>query len=525
METSFSPLVLIIYDGWGIASPSHGNAVTLSKKPFFNSLITSYPTFSLQASGEVVGLIWGEMGNSEVGHLTLGSGRIIYQSLARINKSIIDGDFNNNPAFLSAENHVKKYNSSLHLLGLVSNGGIHSHQDHLSALLDFCKNKNIRNVFIHAILDGRDTKKDDGINFIKLLVSKIHEIGIGKIASISGRFYAMDRDNHWERIEKAYMAIAEGKSENTSSDPVQLVEKSYENHIYDEEFVPSVIVEENQPVGKISPDDAVIFFNFRPDRARQLTSALTLPGFEKFPRIQYLKNLFFVTFTEYDKGFPVEIAFPTVHVTNTLSQIVSEHGLRQLRIAETEKYAHITYFFNGGAEKAFPNEERILIPSPLAPSYDVKPEMSAYDITRRVVKEISKNIYHFIVINFANADMVGHTGNLQATIKAIQILDECTEKIISIVLEKGGTAIITADHGNAESKVHLETGEILKEHTSNPVPFIFVNKNFRLHSAQIKDEQDLAKMTASGMLADVAPTILKTLKLPIPREMVGNPLL
>lgn len=528
MNERIAPILLLIYDGWGIAPPTHGNAITQAKKPFIDSLIKTYPAVPVEASGEAVGLTWGEMGNSEVGHLTIGAGRVIYQSLARINKSIIDGDFFKNPIFLDVKKQLETTRGSLHLIGLVSNGGVHSHQDHLYALLDFCKIHSIHNVYIHAILDGRDTKKDDGINFIRLLEQKIHEVGIGKIATLSGRFYAMDRDHHWERTELAYRAMVLGISQKFYENPVDAIQNSYKKHIFDEEFEPVVIAENQKPVKTIESGDAIIFFNFRPDRARQLTSAVSLPGFEKFQRKKNLENIFVATFTEYDRALPVSIAFPNVNILNTLPQTISEHKLKQLRIAETEKYAHVTYFFNGGRETAFDGEERILIPSPLVANYDRKPEMSAYEITSRALKEISKKIYHFIVMNFANADMVGHTGNLQATIKAVQVLDKCTEQIVRAILSQNGTVIITADHGNAESKINLESGDILKEHTKNPVPFIFVNKNWENKKdsfPKVYNDDDLARETSGGMLADIAPTILSAMNLPIPKDMVGKNLM
>ncbi len=522
------PVLLIIYDGWGVAQPTHGNAITQAKKPFFDHLISTYPTTTLQASGEVVGLVWGDMGNSEVGHLTMGSGRIIYQSLARINKNIINENFFSNQAFMDCEKHVKKNNSSLHLIGLVSNGGVHSHQDHLYALLDFCKRKSIKNVFIHAILDGRDTIKDGGLNFIKSLQIKIKELGVGIIASISGRFYAMDRDNHWERIEKAYNAMVEGTSEYTAKDSLEAIALSYSKGVYDEECNPTIITDHEKLLNTVQENDAVIFFNFRPDRARQLTQAFTLPGFEKFRRKKYLKNLLFVSFTQYDKNFPVEVAFPPIQTNKTLAEILSEHDLTQLHVAETEKYAHVTYFFNGGIETPFKNEDRVLVASPMVMSYDQKPDMSAYEITQRCLKEIASNKYDFIVLNFANADMVGHTGNFDATIKAVQVIDECTEKLVQSVLSKDGVVLITADHGNAEEMINLQSGETMKEHTNNPIPFILIGKQWErkeFDATQKLPNQELHTIVPSGMLADVAPTILTVLNLPIPKEMLGKSLI
>jgi len=526
-ENAIKPTILMILDGWGIASPSRGNAISQAKTPNFNNLIANYPTVALQASGEVVGLTWGEMGNSEVGHLSIGAGRTIYQSLARIHKSIITKTFFSNPVFLSLQKHIENNASSLHLIGLVSNGGVHSHQDHLHALLDMCKELGIKNVFVHAILDGRDTERDEGINNIRALEKKMSEVKIGKIASISGRFYAMDRDRHWDRTDMAYKAMAEGEAKHTAENPLQAIESSYSNHIYDEEFEPCVITKGGNPITKIQDGDGAIFFNFRQDRARQLTAAFILPGFEKFKR-RYCKNLYAVTFTEYDNSFPAEVAFPPIEIKNTLPQVIASNGLHQLHAAETEKYAHVTFFLNGGIENPLENEERILVPSPSVSSYDQKPEMSAYDLTSKVIKEIQKNKHHFIVMNFANADMVGHTGNMRATIEAVQVLDECMDKIVKQTLAKNGTIFITADHGNAEEIMNIHTGEIIKEHSKNPVPFIMINEEWTGKSSRFETSMsgnDLSTLTPAGMLTDIAPTILKFLHLDIPKEMTGSPLI
>ena len=403
-------VALIILDGWGVASASRGNGISLAKTPNFNKYVTTYFSAVLQASGEAVGLPYGEVGNSEVGHLNLGAGKIIFQNLPRINKSILDGTFFTNKIFLEACSHVKKNNSALHLLGLVSNGGTHSFNEHLFAILELVKNEKINNVFIHAFLDGRDTAYNSGLNFIKELQEKINQIGIGKIVTLSGRFYAMDRDNHWDRIEKVYLAMTENKTEKSFNDPIEAIQNSYNNKIFDEEFLPIVLLDENKkPITKIQDNDAIIFFNFRSDRARELTQAFVLPDFEKFKRQQYLKNLYFTTMTEYEKNISVNIAFPPEEIKNSLAEILSGSGLKQLHIAETEKYAHVTYFFNGGDEIPFWGQENIVIPSPQVASYDQKPEMSALLITERLIQEISKDKYDFIVCNFANADMVGHT--------------------------------------------------------------------------------------------------------------------
>lgn len=525
----FRPLMLLSLDGWGVAPPSKGNCITEAKIPTFEKIITQYPVMTLQASGEAVGLMWGEMGNSEVGHLSMGSGRIIYQTLPRINKHISDGSFFKDiEAFHKAKAHVKKNNSHLHLAGLLSNGGVHSHINHLFALLDFCQQESIKDVYIHIFLDGRDTAKDDGIQFVRKLLSKIKEINIGKIATISGRYYAMDRDGRWDRIKQAYLAMAEGISQEKISDPIAAIEKSYSAQIYDEEFVPLVITDRGDPVSTIKDNDAVIFYNFRADRARQLTTAFILPGFSKFERPKYTKNLYFVTFTEYDKDLPLIPAFPPEIIKKPLARVLEENSLKQLHIAETEKYAHVTYFFNGGREEAYRGEDRILVPSAQVTNYDMKPEMSAYEITQRVLKELSRDYYHFLIINFANPDMVGHTGNRVATVKAVEVTDECMGKIIPAVLQKNGVVMVSADHGNAEELINLQTGDIDKEHSTNPVPCIIVGEEWFGKASEFGAElvgNDLSILSSSGMLADVSPTILKIMKLPIPREMTGRPLI
>ncbi|MBI4653185.1 2,3-bisphosphoglycerate-independent phosphoglycerate mutase [Candidatus Kuenenbacteria bacterium] len=521
------PLVLIILDGWGIAPPSRGNGISLAKTPNFDKYITTYFSAVLQASGEAVGLPYGEMGNSEVGHLNLGAGKIIFQNLPRINRSILDGSFFNNQIFLEACSHIKKNNSSLHLLGLVSNGGIHSFNEHFFALLELTKKEKVNQVFIHPFLDGRDTSYDSGLNFIKELQEKINQIGLGKIASLSGRFYAMDRDNHWDRIKKAYLAMTEGQSEKKFNDPIEAIQHSYNQNIFDEEFLPTVLLDENKkPIAKIQDKDAIIFFNFRSDRARELTQAFVLPDFEKFKRTTDFKNLYFATMTEYEKGLPVKIAFPSEEIKNPLSRILSDVGLKQLHIAETEKYAHVTYFFNGGKEQPFWGENNIVIPSPQVFSYAEKPEMSALEVTKKLIQEISKDEYNFIVCNFANADMVGHTGNLKAVIKSIEYLDQCLKKIVDQILSKNGIILITADHGNAEEVINLYTGEIDKEHSTNPVPFILIGKQWEGEAVKLgRISPDLSDLIPTGVLADIAPTILKIINIPEPEEMTGNSLI
>jgi len=519
------PVILIILDGWGVASPSHGNAITLAKKPNFDSYLENYPAFTVQASGEAVGLSWGEMGNSEVGHLSLGSGKIIYQSLPRITRAIADCSFFENSAFLESCQHVQEKGGNLHLMGLVSPGGVHSYNEHLYALVEMAQKQKVRNVYIHAFLDGRDTPYNSGIKYIEQLQKKLKQIGLGEIATLSGRFYAMDRDNHWERNEKTYRAMTLGEAEKTYEDPIKAIQDSYDKKVYDEEFVPVVITNNGQPKTIVKENDSLIFFNFRADRARQLTKAFVLPGFEKFKRPKYIQDLFFVAMTEYEKDLPIAIAFPPEKITMPLAKVISEAGLMQLHIAETEKYAHVTFFFNGGEEVTFVGEERVIIPSPRVTSYDQKPAMSAPEITTRVIKEIEANKYDFIVMNYANSDMVGHTGNLPATIQAIETIDELMGQVVTITLARGGVILITADHGNAEEVYNLQTGEIDKEHSTSPVPLLIISEQFKGKVAQGAKSNDLSQMTPAGVLADVAPTILKIMGLKRPEEMTGRPLI
>ncbi|MEA3464220.1 MAG: 2,3-bisphosphoglycerate-independent phosphoglycerate mutase [Patescibacteria group bacterium] len=525
------PVVLIVLDGWGIAQPYSGNAVSQSNTPVFNELIAKYPSITLRASGEAVGLPWGEAGNSEVGHSNLGMGRILYQDLPRINKAISDNSFYKNKTLLAACRHAKNNKSKLHLLGLVSNGCVHSSIDHLQALMALAKEQKIERLFIHVILDGRDTPYNSGLNFIREVERSIAEYGIGKIATISGRFYAMDRDNHWDRTEKAYLAMVEAKG-NQSDDSVKAVEQSYNKKIYDEEFAPTVITagegqEERKPIAKIEDGDAVIFFNYRSDRAKQITKVFTLPDFAKFKRSKYLTDLFFVCFTEYEKNLPIEIVFPQEIISNTLGEIIAAANFKQLRIAETEKYAHVTYFFNGGREEKSKGEEHILVPSPSVDSYDLKPEMSAFIIAEKLVKAIKEEKYDFIFVNFANPDMVGHTGNIQAAIKAIETVDKCLGKVVKACLDKDGVILVTADHGNAEVMFNMQTGMIDKEHTANPVPFIVVGRQFEGHNLGRQDTPsgDLSLVQPQGILSDVAPTVLKIMGLPKPKEMTGRSLI
>jgi len=524
------PAVLIILDGWGIAPPSRGNAISLARTPVMDKLVRTYPAMTLQASGEAVGLPWGEMGNSEVGHLNIGAGKIVYNDLTRISKSILDGSFFTNTAFQDAATHIGETGGNMHFIGMVGPGGVHSHEEHLYALLECAQQHQAGRcagkVFIHTILDGRDTPFNSGKNFIVKLLQKIESLQIGKIATLSGRFWAMDRDNNWDRVEKAYRAMVEGKADIYAADPIKAIEASYAKKVYDEEYIPTVMTQaDGQPVATIQNGDAVIFFNFRPDRARQLTTALVLPGFEKFQRV-LLDRLFMVTMSEYDKGLPVAVAFPSEKIADPLAKVLSDAGFTQLHIAETEKYAHVTYFFNGGSEKAFTGEERVLIPSPHVASYDQKPRMRAEQITDTVVQRIEKEDVDFILLNFANPDMVAHTGNLPATIEAIETVDTCIGRIVDATLQKNGLVCITADHGNAEEVVKLQTGVIDKEHSTFPVPFIVVQAALEGKTAGLPTSvgEDLSMLTPRGLLSDIAPTILKLLNLPKSAEMTGRPL-
>jgi 2,3-bisphosphoglycerate-independent phosphoglycerate mutase len=435
--------------------------------------------------------------------------------------------FYKNSVLLKAIEHARENNSQLHFMGLVSDGCVHSSTEHLYALLTLAKKENANKVFIHAILDGRDTAFNSGYNYISDLENLIKEYGIGKIATVSGRFYAMDRDNHWERISKAYLAMAAGEG-NKAESAAKAIKESYDRKIYDEEFVPTIIsASKEKGEGIISYDDAVIFFNYRADRARELTKAFTLPGFDKFKRPKYLKNLFFVCFTEYEKDLPIEVAFTQESIKNTLGETISAAGLKQLRIAETEKYAHVTYFFNGGAESEFAGEKRELVPSPRVSSYDLAPEMSAREVTDKLIKAVEDDIYDFIVVNYANADMVGHTGNIKAAVKAVEAVDECLGRLVKSVLAKNGCLVITADHGNAEAEFNMLTGNINKEHSTNPVPFIIVGKDFEGKSIGFSDAPggDLSLVKPQGILSDIAPTILKIIGLPQPPEMSGRSLI
>ena len=502
--------LLMIMDGVGLNDEEKGNAFKLANTPNLDRLTIKYPNTYVKTSGMAVGLPDGQMGNSEVGHTNIGAGRIVYQELTRITKSIEDGDFFSNPALVAAIENCKKYNSKLHVMGLVSDGGVHSHIDHLFALLEMAKREGIEKVYVHAILDGRDTPPTSAVDYVKKLEEKMKEIGVGKIATLSGRYYAMDRDNRWERVKLAYDAIAFGKGQEFKI-AQKAIETSYESQEFDEFVKPVVLTNsEDEPIATVGDNDSIIYFNFRPDRARELTKAFMLPDFDSF-ETKNIKNLVFVTMTQYDESIKnVLVAYKPQVLVNTFGEYISKKGYTQLRIAETEKYAHVTFFFNGGKEEPYPGEKRILINSPKVATYDLKPEMSAYEVTENLVKVIEDKTCDVIIVNFANGDMVGHTGNLEKAIEAVEALDDCVGKVISKIEEVGGEALITADHGNCEQMVDLKTGEPITSHSTFDVPLIVV-------SNRVKSLRD-------GRLCDLTPTLLKMMGEDIPSEMTGEPL-
>ena len=502
--------MLMILDGFGINENTDGNAVKLANTPNIDKLMKKYPTTEMYTSGLKVGLPEGQMGNSEVGHTNIGAGRIVYQELTKITKSIEDGDFFAIPEFIEAIENCKKRNSKLHILGLVSDGGVHSHIRHLYGLLEMAKRRDFENVYVHCFLDGRDTPPASGESYIMQLEEKMKEKGVGKIASISGRYYAMDRDKRWDRVKKCYDALVNGEGNKATSATIA-IEDSYQKEVFDEFVEPTVICNGDTPIATIQENDSVIFFNFRPDRARQITRAIVDPDFDGF-ETKKLKT-YFVCFTSYDETMPnVKIAFKKEPIVNTFGEVISKNGLTQLRIAETEKYAHVTFFFNGGEEKQYPGEDRILVPSPKVATYDLQPEMSAREVTENVVKAINSEKYNAIILNYANPDMVGHTGSLPAAIKAVETIDECVGKVVEAVLAHDGTLIITADHGNCEQMIDYKTGEPHTAHTTNPVPLILVSNN---ENYKVK----------SGKLADLAPTLLEILGIEKPVEMTGESIL
>ena len=504
------PVMLMILDGFGISDKEDGNAVKAAYKPNFDALFEKYPHTQLGASGMDVGLPEGQMGNSEVGHLNIGSGRIIYQELTRITKAVADGDFFDNKVLVEAVENAIKNDSALHLLGLLSDGGVHSHIDHLKALLKLADKKGLKKVYVHGFLDGRDVPPSSALGFVKEIENFMKELGTGKLATLAGRYYAMDRDNRWERVQLAYDAMVLAKGE-TAVSGVEAVERSYHDNKTDEFVLPTVILEDGKPTAKIENKDSVIFFNFRPDRAREITRAINDVEFAGFAREKL--DLFYVTFTQYDKTLEgVHVAYTPNSFKNTLGEYVSSLGKKQLRIAETEKYAHVTFFFNGGVEAPNPGEDRALVASPKVATYDLKPEMSAYEVCDEVLKRIDTDEYDMIILNFANPDMVGHTGVFEAAKKAIEAVDVCLGKVVDRILTKEGTVFITADHGNAEIMIDFSTGEPMTAHTTDPVPFLYV-------------AADAKPMKEAGILADIAPTMLQVMGIPVPAEMTGKSLI
>lgn len=523
----YKPVTLVIFDGLGVAPDGEGNAVSKSKMVNLKNYIKNYPVMTIYSSGNEVGLLFGEMGNSEVGHLNIGAGRVYYQSCPRINNDISSGEFFNNQAFLKALEHVKKNKSNLHLIGLLGTGNVHASDTHLYALLDFCaQNKLSGRTFVHGVLDGRDALYNSGKSFVQDLLNKMKEAKVGELASLSGRFYALDRDNRWDRCEKAYKAMALGVSDRAGDDALKVIDDSYAQKNYDEEFIPTVITNGGKPIATVKENDAVIFYNFRPDRARELTKAFVLPGFNKFER-EYIKNLFFVTMTEFEKDLPAVVAYPPMVVHNSLAETISKAGKKQFHVAETEKYAHITFFLNGTVEEPFPGEDRVIVPSPRVATYSEAPEMSAAGVAKEAVKAIDGGNYDLVALNFANPDMVGHTGNVEATIKGCEAADKALGEVVQHTLAKGGVVVVTADHGNAEEVINLQTGEIDKEHSTNPVPLLIIGKDFEGQAGPAGDppEGDLSLMHPVGVLADVAPTVLTLMGVDVPPEMTGSALI
>ncbi|MEQ6390519.1 2,3-bisphosphoglycerate-independent phosphoglycerate mutase [Bacillaceae bacterium S4-13-58] len=502
---------LIILDGFGMRKETYGNAVAQAKKPNFDRYWSRFPHQTLTAEGEAVGLPEGQMGNSEVGHLNIGAGRIVYQSLTRVNVSIREGDFYKNETFEKAMKHAKEKGTALHILGLLSDGGIHSHITHLYALLKMAADYGLEKVYVHGFLDGRDVGPQTAKGYIREAQEKMKEYGVGEFATISGRYYSMDRDKRWDRVEKAYKVMVYGEGPDYT-DPIELVEDSYQNGIYDEFVIPSVLKKENgEPVATIQDDDAIIFYNFRPDRAIQLSRTFANEDFRDFDRGKKVpKNLHFVCLTLFSETVDGYVAYQPANLDNTLGEVLAQNNLRQLRIAETEKYPHVTFFMSGGREKEFPGETRVLIDSPKVATYDLQPEMSAYEVTDALLAELDKDEHNAIILNFANPDMVGHSGMLEPTIKAIETVDECLGKIVDKILEKGGEVIITADHGNADEVLTPE-GTPMTAHTTNPVPVIVTREGVELRE--------------NGILGDLAPTLLDILEVQLPKEMTGKSLI
>ena len=507
------PYAIIIMDGYGINPDKKGNAIELEGSPNVKRYEREYPSAQLGASGMSVGLPEGQMGNSEVGHLNMGAGRIVYQELTKITKEIQDGEFFKNEALLGAMENAKKNGKKLHIWGLCSDGGVHSHNTHLYALLEMCKKEGLDNAYVHCFMDGRDVSPTSGAGFVRALQAEMDKLGFGTIASVCGRYYAMDRDNRWERVSKAYEMLTLGNGIHAEN-AADAIEESYTKDVTDEFILPTNVVKGGKPVALVEEGDSVIFFNFRPDRAREITRAFTEPGFDGFERKTGYLAPYYVCFTQYDATFShVHVAFKPQSLKNTLGEYLSSLGKKQLRIAETEKYAHVTFFFNGGVEAPNPNEVRVLVPSPKVATYDLKPEMSAYEVTDKVIEQLSTGEYDAMILNFANCDMVGHTGVLEAAEKAVATVDECVDKVLKKIWEMGGGALLTADHGNADRMI-AEDGSPFTAHTTNPVPVVLVC-----------DALKKVKLRDGGVLADLAPTLLDMMGIPVPAEMTGKTLI
>lgn len=503
---------LIILDGYGKGTECDSNAAYIANTPTLDKLMATCPTTYISASGLAVGLPDGQMGNSEVGHLNIGAGRVVYQELTRITKAIEDGDFFKNPVLVEAMENAKNNNTALHLMGLVSDGGVHSHMDHLFALVKMADSYGLKRVYIHAFMDGRDVPPTSGKSFIEELETELIKIGTGEIATVIGRYYGMDRDNRWERVQRAYDAVVKGAGLSVNG-AVQAMSESYDRGETDEFVQPSVVMKDGAPTGKIAADDSVIFFNFRPDRARELTRALTEPDFDGFERAYF--PLYYVTMTQYDATFShVHVAYTPQTLDNTLGEYLAKNGLKQFRIAETEKYAHVTFFFNGGVEVPNEGEDRFLIPSPKVATYDLQPEMSAYEVADKAAKAITSGEYDVMILNFANPDMVGHTGIIEAAVKAVEAVDTALEKVLAAIEKVGGNALITADHGNCEMMIDLEKGGVFTAHTTNAVPLILFGEKYK--NAKLQDD---------GILADLSPTLLSMIGLSQPAEMTGHTLI
>jgi 2,3-bisphosphoglycerate-independent phosphoglycerate mutase len=527
MPDAYKKIILVVLDGFGVATYSHGNAIALANPEALNDMIAHYPSLTLLASGPMVGLPWGEMGNSEVGHLNMGAGRIVGQDLPRINSAISDRSFFSNPTMLEAINHVKQNDSKLHLVGLVSEGGVHGSSEHLYALLALAAEQGLEKVYIHMITDGRDTGPKVALESLRKLKAKIEEIGVGKIATITGRFFAMDRGGHWEQTMAAHraMVLGSGAAAESAEDAVL---NNYNQNVFDEMIPPTVIVDRSDPaaihpVATVTTGDSIIFFNFRSDRALQLTEAFMKPErVQVEPAPHHLDDLYFVTMTEYFEDLPVHVAFPQTNLKNNLAEVIAAHGLKQYHIAETEKYAHVTSFFNGGVSGSLVGEERTIVQSPINDkNYEDRPEMSGVELAAKLVEKITSDDFTFYLANFANGDMVGHTGSIDAAVKAVQYLDRFLEQICRAVLSVDGLLIITADHGNAEEMLDRKTGDINKEHTTSPVPLVVIAKDLAFSQPKTRNYTSLSSAVPAGVISDIAPTVLEFLGIDKPKEMTA----